>query len=68
MKLGPILAASIGGAAVGSLLTYIFTKKYYVKQMDEEIDEVRQFYKEKEAELYSEGHVNIPLTEEEAAE
>lgn len=53
MKLGPVLAASIGGAAVGSLLTYIFTKKYYVKQMDEEIEEARQFYKEKEAELYS---------------
>lgn len=70
MKLGPILAASIGGAAVGSLLTYIFTKKYYVKQMDEEIDEVRQFYKEKEAELYSCSCVkqNVPLTEEEAAE
>ena len=70
MKLGPILAASIGGAAVGSLLTYIFTKKYYVKQMDEEINEVRQFYKEKEAELYSCSCVkqNVPLTEEEAAE
>jgi hypothetical protein len=70
MKLGPILAASIGGAAVGSLLTYIFTKKYYVKQMDEEISEVRQFYKEKEAELYSCSCVkqNVPLTEEEAAE
>lgn len=70
MKLGPILAASVGGAAVGSLLTYIFTKKYYVKQMDEEIDEVRQFYKEKEAELYSCSCVkqNVPLTEEEAAE
>lgn len=70
MKLGPILAASVGGAAVGSLLTYIFTKKYYVKQMDEEISEVRQFYKEKEAELYSCSCVkqNVPLTEEEAAE
>lgn len=70
MKLGPILAASVGGAAVGSLLTYIFTKKYYVTQMDEEISEVRQFYKEKEAELYSCSCVkqNVPLTEEEAAE
>ena len=70
MKLGPILAASIGGAAVGSLLTYIFTKKYYVKQMDEEISEVRQFYKEKEAELYSCSCVkqNVPLTEEEVDE
>lgn len=70
MKLGPILAASVGGAAVGSLLTYIFTKKYYVTQMDEEISEVRQFYKEKEAELYSCSCVkqNVPLTKEEAAE
>lgn len=70
MKLGPILAASVGGAAVGSLLTYIFTKKYYVTQMDEEISEVRQFYKEKEAELYSAEteRDNRPLTEEEAAE
>ena len=70
MKLGPILAASVGGAAVGSLLTYIFTKKYYVTQMDEEISEVRQFYKEKEAELYSCSCVkqNVPLTEEETAE
>lgn len=68
MKLGPILAASAGGGAVGSLLTYIFTKKYYEKQMDEEIEEVRQFYKEKEAELYSEDRNNRPLTEEEIAQ
>lgn len=70
MKLGPILAASVGGAAVGSLLTYIFTKKYYENQTEAEIEEMRQFYKEKEAELYSCSCVkqNVPLTEEEAAE
>ena len=56
------------GAAIGSLVTYKVVKDKYESTIEQEIEDVKNYYKEKSEKEVSQEEVKYPVQEEEKEE